>query len=155
MPRGLIGIERKPLLGPICKGLNQFTAREQRIETEFEGLRDAMAGRARGEFGGEIVDDEPPTDLDLDYLGVAMELPRERPPRNGITEQKAFLVREVPWVTRFAMVGKIDGGRAGQNARLQELARDEPGSTAPRSRQRVFGYGAVDPCRPPDGELHA
>jgi len=136
VPRGVIGIERKPLLGPICKDLNQFTAREQRIETEFEGLRDAMPGRAGGEFGGEIVDDEPPADLDLDYLkaraarageGVLICAPDDPVAADIVEEEKAGPER------RLTDLGVPHEEAAGE--------RPEPASSAVRQLDAVFFVG--------------
>ena len=46
MARGVIRIEREALPRPIRKNLDQFSARQQRVETELDGLRYAMACNA-------------------------------------------------------------------------------------------------------------
>ena len=74
MARGVISIERVPLLCPIRKDLNQLAARKQRVEAKLDGLRYSVACSAGGEFGREIIHDEPAAHLDLHDLSGAMEL---------------------------------------------------------------------------------
>ena len=90
MAREVVGIERVALLRPIRQDLDQLTLRQHWGETKLDGLRDAVAGSAGGEFGREFVEHEPAACLHLNDLSGAMELPGKRATAAGITEQKAF-----------------------------------------------------------------
>ena len=127
MARGVIGIERETLLRPIRKNLDQFAACQERVETKLDGLRYAMACDAGGEFGRKIIHDEPAGYFDLYDLPGAMELPGKGTAGHGVTEQNAFVLRQiarVPWPTAAREVG---GRRTGKDARFQKLARDQAG----------------------------
>jgi hypothetical protein len=77
LPRRLVDTERKTLLCPISKDLDEFAAGKQWIDAEGEGLRNAKSSRAGSKLGGKVVDNQPTGDVDLDHFADAMELPGE------------------------------------------------------------------------------
>jgi len=100
MTGGVIRIEREALLRPFGQDLDQFATRKEAIETELEGLCDAVAGSAGGELGREIIQHEPAVDLDIHDLAGAMELPCKGAAAEGIPEQKAFVPHKAARVSR-------------------------------------------------------
>src|SRR5580700_4612555 len=86
-----------------------------------------MTRRAGGEFGRKIIHHKPAGYLDLYDLPGAMELPGKGTAGHGVTEQNAFVPHQlarVPWPTAARKVG---GRGTGEDARFQQLARDQAG----------------------------
>src|SRR5580692_12917823 len=86
-----------------------------------------MACNAGGELGREIVHDETAGHLDLYDFPGAMELPGKGTASHGVTEQNAFVLRQIargPWPTAAREIG---GRGTGKDARFQQLARDQTG----------------------------
>src|SRR5439155_2120561 len=142
MAGGMIRVERVALFRPILEDLDQFAARQPRVETKLDGQRNALACGAGSEFGCEIIQDEPASHVDLYDLAGAMEFPGKGTARDGVAVQKTFMPHQIAWVSWSAAAGKVAGRRAGDDARLQKLARDHAGLLRlPESHRDVNAFG--------------
>src|SRR3954467_8354210 len=102
-----------------------------------------MACSAGGELGRKIIHDESAGHRDFYDLPRAMKLPGKGTAGNGVTEQNAFMLHQIARVPRTTAPRKVSRRSTGEDARLQQLARDQAGwfrLPEPHGNINAFGH---------------
>ena len=124
MPRRVEGIQRKALIGPVGKQLDQRARFERWGKPEVEHLRHCMAVFADAVQGPGIVDHQPSAGGDVDVLAGPVEFPAKRPAGLGVAKVDAHVlaVFQILRVGRAAMALKIVRRRQRQHPHFHQLA---------------------------------
>jgi hypothetical protein len=112
---------------PIRKKLHQAAIPERIVNSECHRLRDT---KATAQAASDVVISlkiNPPLHLDGQHLSAAMKFPNPRAGQWWDPEQQPFMAvgGKLAGMLRPAVPRDVGGRRAGENARLQQLARDK------------------------------
>ena len=93
--RGVEGVERKALVGPVGEEFDEAAGAEVVAHAGAERLGDACAAESCGEKRRDIIDEKAMARLDGDDLAAAVELPYEGLAGGRVAELDGLMIGEI------------------------------------------------------------